>query len=281
MKYNLTIIILCVTTCFSRAQTTNVLTGNAFYYGQINAAKTTDTTWFVPKPLGYNGVVLYSGSNDTLSCPILGSTFYWNTSTNILDVDSSQFISPSEMSAYVTSHPGPTGSTGSQGSKGDKGDTGSTGAQGLIGLTGATGSTGAIGPQGPIGLTGATGPAGINATTTVNATTTSSGLESSADNVKLVSLPSIQRVRVQTDSTGSYTWTYPIAYASGVIPVISCLTESSSSTVPQGVQLVGVPTNTSCTFKVINLPSTSVLSIIVLGSPTGAQAYIHLTAMTP
>ncbi len=91
----------------------------------------------------------------------------------------------------------------------------------------------------------------------------------------------IQRTRVQTDASGNYTWTYPVAYPSGVVPVLTAISESASSTVPQGVQIVGVPTNTSATFKVINLPSTSVLSIVVLGAPTAAQAYIHLTAVAP
>lgn len=94
-------------------------------------------------------------------------------------------------------------------------------------------------------------------------------------------IQTIQRARVQTDASGNYTWTYPVAYGAGVVPVISAISESASSTVPQGVQIVGVPTNTSATFKVINLPSTSVLSIVVLGAPTAAQAYIHLTAIAP
>lgn len=97
----------------------------------------------------------------------------------------------------------------------------------------------------------------------------------------LATLPVIQRVRVQTDSSGNYTWTYPVAYGAGVVPVVSAISESASSTVPQGVQIVGVPTNTACVFKVINLPSTSVLSIVVLGAPTGAQAYLHLTVQSP
>ena len=94
-------------------------------------------------------------------------------------------------------------------------------------------------------------------------------------------IPSIQRTRVQTDVNGNYTWVYPIPYANGIIPVLTAVSESSSSTVPQGVQIVGVPTNISATFKVINLPSTSVLSVVVLGAPTAAQAFIHLTAIAP
>lgn len=94
------------------------------------------------------------------------------------------------------------------------------------------------------------------------------------------SIQVIQRTRVQTNSTGDYTWTFPTAYGSGVIPVISAVSESASTTVPQGVQIVAI-SNTSVTIKVINLPSTSVLSIVVLGAPSGAQAYVHLTAIAP
>lgn len=93
-------------------------------------------------------------------------------------------------------------------------------------------------------------------------------------------IQAIQRTRVQTNSTGDYTWTFPAAYGTGVIPVISAVSESSSTTVPQGVQIVAI-SNTSVTIKVINLPSTSVLSIVVLGAPAGAQAYVHLTAVAP
>ena len=91
----------------------------------------------------------------------------------------------------------------------------------------------------------------------------------------------IQRLRVQTDASGNYTWTYPVGYPTGVVPVITAVSESASSTVPQGVQIVGTPTNTQATFKVINLPSTTVAGIVVLGAPVAAQAYIHITAIGP
>lgn len=186
---------------------------------------------------------------------------------------------------------GPTGATGAKGDKGDKGDTGSQGPQGAkgdTGLTGATGSAGTNGTNGTNGATGAQGPKGdtgaAGADAVLTFSTTGTGAATYNGTTKALNIPTppaIQRVRVQTDSSGNYTWTYPSAYPSGVVPVISCLTESASSTVPQGVQIVGVPTNTSCTFKVINLPSTSVLSVVVLGAPAGAQAYLHLTAIAP
>lgn len=94
------------------------------------------------------------------------------------------------------------------------------------------------------------------------------------------SITTIQRVRAQTDASGNYTWTYPSAYGSGVVPIISVVAEGGS-TVPLNVQIVGVPSNTSVTFKVLSLPSTSILGIVVLGAPAGAQAYLHVTAVAP
>jgi len=140
-----------------------------------------------------------------------------------------------------------------------------------------------------VGLSAAdnTSDATKNSATATLTNKTISGTSNTFSNIPysaLTGIPTvqaIQRIRVQTNSTGDYTWTYPVAYGSGVIPIISAVSESASSTVPQGVQIVGVPTNTSATFKVINLPSTSVLSIVVLGAPTAAQAYIHLTAVAP
>lgn len=90
-----------------------------------------------------------------------------------------------------------------------------------------------------------------------------------------------QRVRVQTDSSGNYTWTYPTPYGSGVVPVLSGVSEAPNATDPQVIQIVGTPTNTSATFKVLSLPLTTVVGTDVLGTPVGVQAYIHLSALAP
>jgi hypothetical protein len=171
----------------------------------------------------------------------------------------------------------PAGPTGATGTTGPTGPTGPTGLTGATGPTGATGSAGSVGATGP---TGATGAAGTNATTTASATTSAAGLESAADKTQLTALPSIQRLRVQTDASGNYTWTYGTAFPGGIVPVIGVVAEGGS-TVPLNVQTVGAPTNTSVVFKVLSLPSTSVLSVVVLGAPTGTQAYLDLTAMSP
>lgn len=96
-----------------------------------------------------------------------------------------------------------------------------------------------------------------------------------------VSVVAPQRIRVQTDASGNVTWVYGTAFGAGVVPVISVVSETASTTIPQGVQIIGTPTNTQCVFKVINLPATSVLGIVVLGAPTGTQAYIDAYAMAP
>lgn len=90
----------------------------------------------------------------------------------------------------------------------------------------------------------------------------------------------VQAVRAQTDASGNYTWTYSTAFGGGVVPICSAIPEGGT-TIPLNVQIVGTPSNTSVTFKVLSLPSTSVLGIAVLGAPAGAQAYLHLTAAAP
>lgn len=90
----------------------------------------------------------------------------------------------------------------------------------------------------------------------------------------------IQKSRAQTDASGNYTWTYPSAYGGGIVPIIGVVPEGGS-TVPLNVQIVGTPTNTAVTFKVLSLPNISILGIATLGAPTGTQAYLHMTAIAP
>ncbi|MDT2597837.1 collagen-like triple helix repeat-containing protein [Enterococcus dongliensis] len=113
------------------------------------------------------------------------------------------------------------GLTTIKGDKGDKGDTGATGPAGAAatitvgtvtsgdtaavsnaGTTtaakfnfvlpkGPKGDTGATGPTGATGATGPQGPAGQNATTTAVATTTTNGLMSKTDKIKLDGLSNV------------------------------------------------------------------------------------------
>lgn len=81
---------------------------------------------------------------------------------------------------------GAKGDTGSQGLKGEKGDPGEKGGQGIQGLKGDKGEKGDKGDP------------GINATTTAIATTTTNGLMSKEDKVKLNGLENITLVVVGT-----------------------------------------------------------------------------------
>jgi len=271
-----------------RAQTGTTFAASTIFIDQIDYTGT-EQYLFVPLP-GEDGIQTFDYTQGVEGRPSItkfDSTLTWNHGTNTIGVTSGIFATPASVASYVASHPGPTGATGAtgatgpKGDKGDKGDTGSTGATGPTGATGSPGATGATGPAGPTGPTGATGAAGTNATTTSNATTSTAGLESAADKTKLDSLPSIQRLRVQTDASGNYTWTYPTAYGSGVVPIIGCQIETATTTVPVNVQIIGTPTNTSCVIKVLSAPTVNVLGVLVLGTPAGTQAYLHLTATTP
>lgn len=119
---------------------------------------------------------------------------------------------------------------------------------------------------------------------TINSTTTEAssvfhGLMSSVDKVKMDTLKDIQTARVQTDASGNYTWTYPVAFNGGSVPRISALVETSSGTVPYNVQIVGTPTATSTVLKVLSSPTLTVLGINVLGSSVGTQSYLDLMAI--
>lgn len=130
----------------------------------------------------------------------------------------------------------------------------------LNGTNGATGSTGSQGMQGVMGLQGANGS---------NGSTGASGSDGEL---------SIQRIRVQTDATGNYTWTFPSTFGSGVLPIVSANAEGVSTT-QINIQIVS-STRSNAVFKVYSLPTQSLLGISV-AVPTATQAFIDLMAIAP
>lgn len=95
---------------------------------------------------------------------------------------------------------------------------------------------------------------------------------------------SIQRQRVATASTGLYTWTYPIAYGAGVVPIIqaNCEGPDPQNGTVVNAQLEGTPTNTSCKIRVSRSTTTvQVLGINVLSLVASVATTIHLTATAP
>lgn len=89
-----------------------------------------------------------------------------------------------------------------------------------------------------------------------------------------------QRIRVQTSATGSYTWTFPVPYASGVKPVISGFVEDASPNVMWAHQITSL-NNISVTIQLVKSAPIVVAGISVLGASVNTQAFIHLKAISP
>lgn len=94
------------------------------------------------------------------------------------------------------------------------------------------------------------------------------------------------KARLQTDANGNLTVTFPDGtFASGIVPIVSYDVEvpSGVTTYTYVAQLMGTPTNTSCTIKVtraLNTPLISVLGALSLFQTPGAT-YVHIIALGP
>lgn len=94
-----------------------------------------------------------------------------------------------------------------------------------------------------------------------------------------------QRDRQQTTITGTYTWVFPVPYASGVVPICEAIVEAPvGSTDVINVQLDGAPTNTQAKFRVTRTQQSVValIGLTILSIPTsvGVQ-WLHMTARAP
>lgn len=92
-----------------------------------------------------------------------------------------------------------------------------------------------------------------------------------SDGVTWRSVPfSAQRIRVQTASDGTYTWTYPTPFASGVVPKISVCAEAGVGVTDViNAQTDGPPTNTQCKIRVTRTQQSVValLGLTILSVP--------------
>lgn len=131
-----------------------------------------------------------------------------------------------------------------------------------------------------------TGTAPLSVTGTavsiIPATASVPGSMSAADKLKI---DGIQTTRVQTDANGNYTWTYPTAYAGGVVPRIEVVVETASGTADVvNAQVNGTPTNTVAIIKVNRTQQSAVallgLTILSVPGSVGAQ-WIHITSRAP
>jgi hypothetical protein len=89
-----------------------------------------------------------------------------------------------------------------------------------------------------------------------------------------------RKQRVTGVNTATYTWTYPVAFGAGVIPICSGTAEdpANSSLDSYNIQVVGTPTNTSCVFRIIR----TTLALGILGfNATPGTINLHLLALEP
>ncbi len=93
-----------------------------------------------------------------------------------------------------------------------------------------------------------------------------------------------KQIIVMPSAATTYTWTYPTAFGAGVVPIVSAIVQVSAGNQDLfNVQIMGAPTNTSCTFQ-INRVSAGLLSLL-LGAlsinPTPVAATLHCIALEP
>lgn len=94
-----------------------------------------------------------------------------------------------------------------------------------------------------------------------------------------------QKAIVTTNNNGTYTWTYPVAFGTGIVPNIKCdVVAPSGATVPYTVNIVGDPTNAQVSIKVWKQQT---FQVSILGATVipfvdpGAGIKVHITAEPP
>lgn len=93
-----------------------------------------------------------------------------------------------------------------------------------------------------------------------------------------------KQIVTMPSAASTYTWTYPTAFASGVVPVVSAIVQVAAGNQDLfNVQVLGVPTNTQCTFQ-INRVSAGLLALL-LGAlsinTTPVASTLHMYALEP
>lgn len=86
--------------------------------------------------------------------------------------------------------------------------------------------------------------------------------------------PIVEVTRAQTNTSGTYTWTFPMAFASGTVPVIEATPEDATVSASVDVRVTAL-TSTSVTVQASRL--TTVLGILTLNATP--QIFVHLEAL--
>jgi hypothetical protein len=97
-----------------------------------------------------------------------------------------------------------------------------------------------------------------------------------------IPLKASQTLRTNTTAGGTYTWTYPVAWGAGVVPVCQVTAENAAaSTDIVNAQMDGPATNTQAKVKITRTSVVTILSINVLGLAANTATPINITCFTP
>lgn len=94
-----------------------------------------------------------------------------------------------------------------------------------------------------------------------------------------------RKQRVTGINTSTFTWTFPVPFDTGVVPICNGIAEDPSNTASDcyNVQIVGPVTNTRVTFRIVR-QSTGLLSLL-LGAlsinPNPGTINLHCSALEP
>lgn len=93
-----------------------------------------------------------------------------------------------------------------------------------------------------------------------------------------------KQIVTMPSAASTYKWTYPTPFGAGVVPVVSGIVQVAAGNQDLfNVQILGVPTNTDCTFQ-INRVSAGLLALL-LGAlsinTTPVAATLHMIALEP
>lgn len=97
--------------------------------------------------------------------------------------------------------------------------------------------------------------------------------------------PSKARKAIKPVSAATYTWVYPTAFATGVVPVCNGVAQCPIGTTDViNVQLDGVPTNTQCIFRITRTVQSTVATLgltLLSVNVTPISCNLHMEAFEP
>ena len=93
-----------------------------------------------------------------------------------------------------------------------------------------------------------------------------------------------KQIMAMPSASSTYAWTYPVAFAQGVVPIVSAIVQVAVGNADlYNVQVMGAPTNTGCVFQ-INRVSSGLLALLTGAlsiNPTPVAATLHMLALEP